>query len=232
MNKNNIQQNDNNAANSTQLYLKIAEIRDDTVVLKNGGHRAVLEVASINFNLKSEEERSAIIYSYQSFLNTLDFPVQILVQSRKLDIDKYLDNLSKLGQKQDNPLLKKQTFEYLEYVRRLIEYSNIMSKKFYMIIPYDRDTSLLSKNIFTQFWEEVNPPDSAAKYQQRLKEFESMRKELSQRVLVVRTALENVGLKNKRLNTQELIELFYNTYNPLTARNQKVNTLENSRLQK
>jgi hypothetical protein len=122
---------------STQIYLNIAEIKDDIVVLKNGGIRAVLQTNSVNFNLKSEDEQNATIYSFQSFLNSIDFPVQIVIQSRKLDVDKYIENVKEIGEKHENALLKKQTMEYCEYIQKLVEYADIMEKKFYVIVPFD-----------------------------------------------------------------------------------------------
>ena len=111
------------AAASTQMHLKIAEIRDDTVVLKNGGIRGVLKTSSLNFNLKSEEEQNSIIYAYQNFLNSLEFPVQIVVRSKKLDLDNYIAELKTIGDKQTNNLLQRQTYEYIDYIQRLIEYA-------------------------------------------------------------------------------------------------------------
>ena len=122
---------------STQMHLKIAEIHDDTVVLKNGGLRGILKTSSINLNLKSEAEQNAVIYSYQNFLNTLEFPIQIVVRSKRLDLEAYIEKLKKIGVKQSNPLLQKQTFEYVEYISRLVEYADIMEKKFYVVIPQD-----------------------------------------------------------------------------------------------
>ena len=124
-------------SSSTQIHLNIAEIKDDLLILKNGGLRAILSTSSINFNLKSEPEQNSIIYSYQSFLNTLEFPIQILVRSKKLDIDDYLEKLRNKAEKQTNPLLQSQTYEYVEYIHGLIEYADIMTKEFYVVVPYD-----------------------------------------------------------------------------------------------
>src|SRR3989338_9424967 len=126
-------QNRAQVLNSTQTHLRIAEIRDNVLILKNGGMRAVLRSSSINFNLKSEEEQNAIIYSYQGFLNSLEFPIQILVRSKKLDIDDYIEQVKKLGDKQENKLLQEQTYEYAQYIKRLVEYAEIMEKEFYVI---------------------------------------------------------------------------------------------------
>ena len=104
---------------STQIYMDIAEIKENVVVLKNGGLRAILQTTSINFNLKSETEQNAIIYSYQNFLNSLEFPIQIVVQSRKLDVDKYIENVREIGEKHENILLREQTSEYCDYIPRV-----------------------------------------------------------------------------------------------------------------
>src|SRR3989338_9362644 len=153
--KDTVRQKKGSAASSTQLYLNIAEIKDNVVVLKNGGLRAVLQTSSVNFNLKSEDEQNAIIYSYQSFLNSLEFPVQISIRSRKLDIDKYLETVRAIGEKHQNPLLQEQTREYCEYVKKLIEYADIMEKNFYVVVPYDpyRAQNL---NVFSKFMQRIS----------------------------------------------------------------------------
>lgn len=206
---------------ATQLHLRIAEIRDNTVVLKNGGLRGVLRVSSMNFNLKSEEEQNAIIYSYQGFLNTLEFPIQIVVRSRKLDLDHYIDRLKGLAEKQQNGLLQKQTYEYIDYIQRLIEYADIMEKEFYVVLPMDPPRAV-GQNFIQKFWERMHPADSIATIARRHREFEELKKNLNQRVAVVSTGLENCGLKAELISTPDLIALFYQIYNPLTARNEKV----------
>lgn len=206
---------------ATQLHLRIAEIRDNTVVLKNAGLRAILKVSSMNFNLKSEAEQNAIIYSYQAFLNTLEFPIQILIRSRKLDLDGYIDKLKKTAEKQSNTLLQRQTVEYVDYIQRLIEYADIMEKEFYVIIPFDAPRAV-SQNFIEKFWGRMNPADSITNIIKRHQEFEQLKKNLKQRVSVITSGLENCGLKTESLTTAGLIALFYQIYNPLTARNEKV----------
>lgn len=205
---------------STQTYLRISEIRENTVILKNGGLRSVLKVSSINFNLKSEDEQNAIIYSYQGFLNTLEDPIQIVIRSKKLDIDKYLDDLRLKATKQVNPLLQKQTVEYAEYIQKLVEYADIMSKEFYVIVPQDpyrsRNVSFLSK--FLGF---INSKDNYANIKQRREEFDELKKKLSQKVNGVKIGLENCSLKAEELTTKELIQLFYELNNPVASRYQK-----------
>lgn len=206
---------------ATQLHLRIAEIRDNTIVLKNGGLRGLLKVSSINFNLKSEQEQNAIIYSYQAFLNTLEFPVQIVIRSRKLDLDKYIDKLRGIADKQTNILLQKQTKEYAEYIQKLIEYADIMEKEFYVVVSMD-PPRVVGQNFLQKFWDRMHPADSTAAIVRRHQEFENLKKGLSQRLTVIGGGLENCGLKVEVLTTSELIALFYQIYNPITSRNQKV----------
>src|SRR3990172_8302804 len=122
---------------STQSFLDIYEIKDNTVVMKDGTLRSVLLVSSINFSLKSEEEQNAIIAVNVQFLNSLDHPMQIVIQSRKLDIDRYLDNLKDLEKQQVNELLKAQMADYRNYINELLEMAEIMTKRFYIVVPYD-----------------------------------------------------------------------------------------------
>lgn len=205
---------------STQIHLKISEIHDNTLILKNGGLRTILKTSSVNLNLKSEDEQNAVIYSYQNFLNTLEFPIQIVVRSKKLDIDIYIESLKKIGVKQTNPLLQKQTFEYIEYISRLVEYADIMEKEFYVVVP--QDPYRAEKKSFVQsVMENIFPQDSLSKIKQRHQEFDELKKKLTQRVNTVRAGLEGCNLKIQELNTHELIELFYEVHNPLTSRTQK-----------
>jgi len=217
-------------AASTQLFLPIAEIRDDTVVLKNGGIRAVLNTSSVNFNLKSESEQEAIIDSFQGFLNTLDFPIQILVKSKKLDVFKYLEHLKEIAETHENPLLKKQTIEYREYIKKLVEYADIMEKTFYVIVPYDPPRAQ-SVGAFTKFMQYLKPKDSIENIRLRHREFENLKKGLSNRVNGVKTALTACRLRVDMLDTAGLINLFYSAYNPLTSRNEKLRDVDTLDLQ-
>lgn len=121
---------------STQAYLPISEIKEGVVVMRDQSLRSVLIVSSVNFALKSEQEKDAIIASYQSFLNSLNFPVQIVASSKKLHLTNYINSLKTLGQNQTNPLLKIQTEEYSRFIEQLLEVSNIMEKRFYVVVPY------------------------------------------------------------------------------------------------
>lgn len=218
--QNSVKGNKKDPKQSTQIHLKIAEIHDDTVVLKNGGLRSILKTSSVNLNLKSEQEQNAVIYSYQNFLNTLEHPIQIVIRSKKLDLEQYIEKLKKIGVKQSNPLLQKQTFEYIEYITRLVEYADIMEKQFYVIVPHD-PFGQERKGFLASFLENIFPQDTVTKVNTRHRQFEEIKKRLAGRVNVVKAGLESCGLKVEELNTQELIELFYETYNPLTSRSQK-----------
>ena len=215
----------------TQVHMKVAEIHDNTVILKNGGLRAGVKTSSINLHLKSEEEQNAVIFSYQHFLNSIEFPIQIVVRSKKLDLDNYIAKLKKIEAKQDNRLLQEQTAEYIEYIQKLIEYADIMEKEFYVIIPQDPFRAQ-KQGFLKSLIENFNPKDTASKIAQRKHEFTELRKQLTQRVNVVKTGLENCGLHVEPLGTQQLIELFYETYNPLTARNQKLTDIDKMRVEK
>ena len=219
--KDTVRQKKGSPAASTQLHLNIAEIKDNIVILKNGGLRAILQTSSVNFNLKSEDEQNAIIYSYQNFLNSLDFPIQISVQSRKLDIDKYIDNVKEKAMEHENPLLKQQTLEYADYVHKLIEYADIMEKNFYVVVPYD-PYRMQKLNIFSKFLQSISASDSVDSIKRRHHEFEELSKHLAERVSVVKTGLEACNLRTMQLTTPQLIEMFYEIYNPATAKNEKI----------
>lgn len=209
----------------TQIYLPFAEIHDDTVILKNGGLRAILKTTSINYNLKSEMEQNALIVGYQSFLNSLEFPIQINIRSRKLDVDNYLDKLRELAKKQTNPLLQKQTYDYTDFIGKLVEYADIMEKEFYVVVPFDPPRAQ-SVNFIEKILQMFKGKDTYSEVKRRREEFEELRKGLTQRVTGIQSGLEGLGLKTEQLNTQQLIELFYNTYNPVVSRGEKLRDIK------
>lgn len=202
---------------STQRFLDIAEIREDIVVMKDGTLRAVLLVSSINFSLKSEDEQQAIIGSYVSFLNSLDSPIQILVQSRKLNIDEYLNRLKEHEKTQENELLRNQIVDYRQFVGELVELGEIMQKKFIVVIPYN-PASAQRKGFFARASEILSPLVSA---KLREDQFQNRKKELMIKVDSVRASLNSMSLANAMLDTQSLIELYYSAYNPQSTESQK-----------
>ena len=201
--------------NTTQQYLDIAEIRDNTLIMRDGTLRSVVLVSSINFSLKSEDEQNAIIYAYVSFLNNIDFPMQIVVQSRELDIENYILSLKQKAKEQTNELLKIQITEYIQYIAELISMGKIMNKRFYVIVPYN-PLSDKKKNFFSSLVESFKP---ASLIKMKREVFLRRREKLTRRTENVIGGLSSIGLKSVELDTQSLIELFYNTYNPTTSAN-------------
>jgi len=195
---------------STQRFLDIAEIRDDLVVLNDGTVRGVLLVSSINFDLKSEDEQSAIIAGYVSFLNTLDYPLQVLIQSRPLNIDDYLQRLKKVEKEQTNELLRMQTADYREFVSELLTLEKIMSKRFYVVIPYS-PISDKGRKFINRFGAVFS---SAKVVRLSRKRFDEFSAQLDKRCGFIQSGLGSLGLRSERLKTQELIEIYYNSYNP------------------
>lgn len=200
-------------SDSTQKYLKIAEIKDDTIVLKDGSLRAVIAVSSTNFALQSEEEQNALISGYQNFVNSLDFPIQILIHSRILDINGYLEKLRGLATGQTNELLRVQMNEYIEYVGKLVEYSNIMSKMFYVVIPYISGAAQ-KETFMGKISKMFNPAGTIVAQQE---EFAKAKIKLEERIDHVTGTLGGMGLRSIVLKTGELIELLYTAYNFETA---------------
>ncbi|RJR30729.1 hypothetical protein C4569_04115 [Candidatus Parcubacteria bacterium] len=212
---------------STQRHLEIAEIKDDVVVLRDGTLRAVLLISSINFALKSDDEQTAIISAYVNFLNSLQFPLQIVIQSRKLDIRPYLDNLSSLEKEQTNELLRLQISDYRGYVSELVELGDIMTKRFYIVIPYD-PVEDKHKSWYKRFIEIFK---SASVVSLSKENFIKRKRELLQRVQHVVGNLNSIGLNVVMLDTQSLIELYYNTYNPEVAPKEKITDLNKINLE-
>jgi uncharacterized protein (UPF0335 family) len=194
---------------STQSFLRISEIKNDTVVLDDGTMRAVIAVSSTNFDLKSQDEQNSIIFNFQRFLNSLDFPVQILMQSRKMEIGGYLDKLKRLAEKQTNELLRVQTGEYIEFISRLIDNASIMNKNFYVIVP-------LGESIFPQaagFFSSMFGNGKAKEIAQKIENFEHQKEKIDIRVSAIMSNLSGIGIRAKRLTTEEIIQLYYNSYN-------------------
>lgn len=218
--KSTVRQRKKGTASSTQRFLPIAEIHHDTVVLKNGGLRGVLGVEAINFNLKSETEQQGIIAGYQSFVNTVDFPLQIVMRSSKMNIDPYLRHLRGLAAKQGNALLKEETLAYADFIEQLVDVADIMQKRFYVVVPIDQTRS--RKTLLEQFFSWMSTDDTQAKVGQRRREFSSTYRQLGDRVNLVTAGLQNIGLAVHRLPTRELVELYYGLYNPKTSMEQKL----------
>lgn len=195
---------------SSQQFLAVDTIRENIIVMKGGGLRVVLMCSSLNFALKSADEQDAIVYQFQNMLNSLDFPVQFVVHSRRLNIEPYLDELGERQKAEENELLKLQIAEYLEFVRSFVEMTNIMSKTFYVVVSY---TPAI---ITTGFLGGVLSALGMKKEKEEgdADTFEEYKSQLWQRVDTVVTGLSRLGIRSAPLNTEELIELFYGLYNP------------------
>jgi hypothetical protein len=220
--------NKNKVNVSTQQYLNIAEIKDNTVVMKDGTLRAVLLVSSINFALKSEDEQNAVIDSYVRFLNNLSFTLQIVIQSRELDINNYLEYLKEKEKEQMNKLLKVQTADYIEYIKELTSLGKIMNKRFYVVVPYDPLTDK-HKGFMSLLGETLKPATIIKLKEKTFKNYQEM---LDRRIDSVSGGLESLGVAVARLDTQSLIELYYKTYNPETSQNQELVDINKIRVEK
>jgi len=203
---------------STQQYLDIAEIRDNLVILRDGTVRATLLVSSINFALKGEDEQNALIQAYIGFLNSLDFPLQIVIQSRYLNIDRYLEKLNNLEKEQTNELLRMQIADYKDFLQELLDLGKIMTKKFYVVVPF-----MGLKKAKKKFWERLTESfQPAVSVTMSRKRFVRFQEEVGKRVDFVSGSLGSMGMKALQLDTQSLIELYYNTYNPEIVDAQKL----------
>lgn len=206
---------------TTQMEIPIAEIRNGVVILKNSSLRLVMLCSTVNFDLKSDEEQNGIIAGYQSFINSLEFPIQIVVQSRNMDLSRYLKKLHNLLPYASNPLLQLQISDYIAFIQSVLSIANIMDKKFYIVVPYD--LPLAKKENFIE-----NLRSNLKKDQPiiNLTNFKKYQRELADRARTVAGGLSGLGLRAVQLNTQELVELYYSTYNPDLSRNEKLTNIK------
>ncbi|MBI3889598.1 hypothetical protein HY312_03425 [Candidatus Saccharibacteria bacterium] len=205
--------------NTTQNTLAFSEIRDNMVVMNDGSFRAVVACKSINFDLMSSKEREGIEYSYQNFLNSLYFPVQILIRSQRVDIGPYIERLTNIRRDQENMLLNVLTDDYIDFIDTLSQEANIMDKSFYVTIPFwphgDLNTvKRSSKSLFSTIFG-GNPQQRAIVVDHA--QYEKAKDEIKNHVDAVMSGLFQLGVKCVQLNTKELGELYYNFYNPDTA---------------
>lgn len=214
---------------TTQKYLPFSEIRDNCIFMKDGSSRMVLRVRALNFNLKSEEEQDAIIMGYQRFLNSLRFPIQIIVRSLKVDIEGYLQKLKNLAVKQQNPLLQEQTYRYIDFLTNLVDMAQIMRKDFFIVVPYDtdlersvRDTGMFG--MFRSFWSAITNEETVSSVREKRRRADNLKKGNLERVGQIKTALESIGLKSEELKKEELIKLLIDHYNPKLGGETKLRT--------
>ena len=211
--------------NSTQNALQIAEIRDGVVIMSDGSFRSVVMAKSINFDLMSQPEQEAVEYSYQGFLNSLYFPIQIFIRSRRVDLQPYIEKLEKIRNEHDNMLLAMLMDDYINYIDALSQQTNIMDKSFYVVVPYyphpDVQRAITnSVNFFTGLMNLFSKKEQHVTINEA--DLETAKTELRNRVQSVMAGLRQSNIQSLPLDTQELIEHYYDTYNPDTATRQQL----------
>lgn len=212
----------NKHKSSTLNFLEVAEVRDRTIILREGQMRAILACSSTNFALKSLQEQDIIIGAFQGVLNSLDFPIQILMQSRKIDLSAYIKKLQQLEYTQTNDLLKVKMQEYIQYIQEMLREVNIMRKDFYVIVPYDPVT--LNDTLFGRFWRSLNP---SAAIKQKNEDFIRNQKQLLARADQMAFRLSQLDLRVQILDTEHIIALLYNSYNPDTLESIRLSDVSN-----
>lgn len=203
-------------ARRAQDFVPIKEVRNGIIILKDGGLRAVLIASSINLSLKAADEQVAIINQFQAFLNGLDFPTQIVIQSRRLNIRPYLLMLENRLKEQTEPLLKIQTKEYIDFIRSFTDEVNIMTKTFFVVVPYS-SSIIKSKNSLIDSFLGGGAPKKQIDDTKKaidMASFEEKRSQLEQRTNVIINGLSGIGIRSSLLKTDEVVELFYKTFNP------------------
>ncbi|MFM2381641.1 MAG: hypothetical protein RLZZ76_408 [Candidatus Parcubacteria bacterium] len=192
---------------ATQDFVPVRDVRGNVVILKNGQMCMVLLASSINFALKSLDEQQAILGSFQSFLNTLDFSLQFYTQSRKLNIEPYLEQLKSREEDQDNDLMRIQLREYIQFIRSFVSEVDVMSKSFFIVIPYNPVTIDFASSVGAVFGQKRNVVIDDVK-------FEENRMQLEQRASLVEQGLTRIGVRTIPLQNEELVELYYHIFNP------------------
>lgn len=200
-------------SNATQNFVPIEDIRDGLITLHEGGMVAIIMASSLNFSLKGDDERQAILLQFQDFLNSLDFSVQIFIQSRRLDIRPYIALLEDRYKAQTNDLMKIQTEQYINFIKNFTESTSIMTKNFFIVIPYGASIIKKGSGGFLGWLPGVKSSDSTDKTMKET-DFEENRGQLEQRIGVVEQGLVRCGIRVARLGNEEVIELFYKIFNP------------------
>ena len=211
--------------NSTQNALEIAEIRDGIVIMNDGSFRSVLMVKSINFDLMSTNEQESVEFVYQRFLNSLVFPIQIFIRSERVDLRPYIDKLDRIRVQHDNMMLAMLMDDYINFIDGLSQQANIMDKRFYIVVPYFPVINVekafdQSKNLFKGIAQLFKKEEHHVTVNEA--ELSTAKNELRNRVQSILAALQQCGIQGLPLDTQELIELYYDTYNPDTATRQPI----------
>jgi type IV secretory pathway VirB4 component len=214
--------------NSLDL-VDIQEIRENIVITKSGGLKQIVMVGGVNFALKSELEQNIITQGYQTFLNSIDFPLQIIIHSRKVNVEKYLTGLLARKESEESALLRSQMDEYAEFIRGFIQKNAIMEKTFLVIVPFYPKSLAEQRQSFMKFVPFLGKPDTkkdasgkTQSEEDKEKFFKENQEQLSQRTSQVMSNLLNIGLEATLLENDALIELFYNFYNPQTVEREDI----------
>lgn len=194
--------------NKAQSFVPIKNIKDGILYMDDGRIKVVLTASSLNLALKGEEEQAAIIGQFQGFLNSLDFPIQIHVESRRVDIKPYLFSLEKRQEEIEDELMKNQVREYRQFIKTFAERTNIMNKRFFVVVDYEHGENSSSGGGLSSSFGFAKEKELGAM------EIEEWRTQLEQRISVIASGLTGLGLQVNMLGTEELIELFYKIYNP------------------
>lgn len=214
----------------SQRFLDVAEIRDDIVIMRDGTLRAVLLVSSINFSLKSVDEQNAIVQAYMQFLNGLDYPIQVVIQSRRMNIDNYMHQLDESAKTLTSDLLKRQITDYKDFVKQLVKLGDIMQKRFYVVVPLNpaTDKGTVQKG-FAQRLTEIFSPTIVGKLTEE--RFQKLQFDLSLRINQIIGGLSSMSLNAVQLDTQSLIEMMYTVYNPELFETQRMTDIDKLQLE-
>lgn len=208
---------------STQQFIDIAGMKNGVIIMKDGSYRLILQVNAVNFALKSEQEQNSIIFQFQSFLNSLHFPIEICIRSRRLDLTPYLNKISTIAQNQTNELTRIQAEDYIGFVAKLITIANIMKKSFYVVVQHNtvnvKNTGLFDKifNKNSQTFDHVKISDV---------EFKQSTDKLTEKANIVANGLGGLGIHCQQLTTEEIIEVFYAIYNPDESTKQRISNVD------
>ncbi|MDO8650175.1 MAG: hypothetical protein Q7K33_02585 [Candidatus Berkelbacteria bacterium] len=209
---------------STQQYVAISEIRDDVVVLNDGSIRQVVKVKPVSIELRSQKEQDAVIYQFRSFLNALKFPIQISIQGRRVDLSRYIAKLQNIGADEPNELIKVQITDYIDFIERLSNEVNIMDRSYYVIVPHNKSPGVSTTR---QTWmDKLLGGKKGKETVYTVQEFEDLKVQLEEKTQIVTGRLESLGIQAKKLTSAELIELYYNTYNPEESTTQHIEDIE------
>ena len=208
---------------SSQNHLDIIDIKDDTLILKGGRYRIVLEAQAINFDLLSEAEQDAAIYSYANLINSLDFPIQVVIRTRQVDITQYVEYLGTFRKLQPTDTLRKQLESYIEFIQELVTENTVLYKKFYVVIPHIGKVLETNQSFLDPFYRLMGKEQKVQK-DYSVKQMEDAQRTFAQRTKEITCQFRRLGVGIRQLNTEELIRLYYEIYNPETAQNDGLKT--------